>query len=70
MSATIHTIITCDGAGKNCTGNDWSADQSRMSAKRQRESAGEFGWVYVKKKDYCPNCWKELKYLYDIVGNQ
>ena len=59
MSAKIQVVITCDLAGKNCAGNDWSADQSYKSAKRQRQEMNEFGWVYVNKKDYFPNCWKE-----------
>ena len=59
MSATTQTIITCDWAGKNCQGNDWSADMSYKSARYQRIVAISFGWVNVGRKDYCPVCWIE-----------
>ncbi len=60
MSATIETIITCDGATPKCSGNDWSADSRFLSASQQRANARENGWRHVRGKDYCPECWKEL----------
>lgn len=61
MSATILTVITCDGGWPVCEGNDWSADSSTLSASEQRRRAKRnLGWRYVHGKDYCPKCWAEL----------
>jgi len=61
MSATIETIITCDGDSPACEGNDWSADSRFKSAWAQRRMAkSSRGWKYDLGKDYCPACWKKL----------
>lgn len=62
MSATIETIITCDGGTNKCEGNDWSADMRSKTALEQRKSAHrDRGWKYRNGKDFCPACWQEIK---------
>jgi len=62
MSATIQTIITCDGGLSCCLGNDWSADSYMYTAKEQRKRAKEnLRWRFIGGKDFCPACFKRLK---------
>lgn len=62
MSITIQTLITCDGDSMSCTGNDWSADSSYLTATEQRRNAKEkLGWHHSKGEDFCATCWKELQ---------
>ena len=58
MSIVIETILFCDGCGENGWG-----DERHFSAKYQRESNRQEGWVQRGSKDFCPNCKdkKEVK---------
>lgn len=62
MSATIETIITCDGYKKFCDTDGCYADGDarHLSASEQRKEYGDAGWVYYRGKDYCPTCAKQL----------
>ncbi len=62
MSATIQTIISCDGSSPRCEGNDWSADMCHQTAAEQRASAKENrNWKQLGGRDYCPACWKTIR---------
>lgn len=62
MSATIETIITCDGNSPQCEGNDWSADIRNLRATEQRRRAKQNrGWHFSKGKDFCLACWNFRK---------
>lgn len=61
MTATIETIIGCDG-GDGCPydGSYADGDCRDESAKEQRRAYWMDGWVYRNGKDYCPDCAKRL----------
>ena len=66
MSATIETIIHCDGPrkGTKCPRDGaplCSADSREQSAKKQRKYAKEIGWFQRGGLDYCPDCAKTLQ---------
>lgn len=61
MTATIETIIGCDG-GVECPfdGSYADGDARDQSAKEQRSKYWMEGWVYRNGKDYCPDCAERL----------
>ena len=69
MSATIETIIHCDGPrkGTKCPLDGsplCNADCREQSAKKQREYAKKIGWIQKGSFDYCPFCAKILQMKY------
>lgn len=64
MTATIETIITCDGGDDCQTHEPYGVGIStNMNAKTQRERYYLDGWVYRKGKDYCAGCASRLGYV-------
>jgi len=55
MSITREYTLWCDKC--RC----WSEGTQDCYVKRVRQSAKEQGWKHKDKKDYCPDCAKELK---------
>lgn len=52
MSIVIETFIMCDGG----CGYAHGVDDRSKTGKQQRESAKRDGWLFIKGRDYCPDC--------------
>lgn len=56
MSATIQTVIVCDGKGCRIT----PGLPTHLTIGQIRKAAEEKGWHFVKhaQLDLCPSCWR------------
>jgi len=59
MTATIETIITCDGLTCQSDRAYADGDQKMDSASMQRANFS-WGWRFINGKDYCPECVAKL----------
>jgi len=62
MTATIETIITCDGESHYDERNGCYAngDYRHETASEQRKTFGRGWWQFIGGKDYCPYCVAKL----------